>query len=98
MNCFCQQPLDITARILDAMEGAFDMLTDAAQETVKFGWILERLVGPFTCPDAVTGVLTHLGLPLVANKALVAEEVAIFDPFKTTSAASRSSVLALTKS
>src|SRR5258708_23663172 len=82
MNGFCQQALDITACILDAMKGAFDMLTNTAQEPVKFGWILEGLVGPLTCPDTVARLLTHLGLPLVANKALVTEDVAIPYPLQ----------------
>src|SRR5260370_3024979 len=64
------------------MKRAFDMLTNAAQQTVKFGRILKGLVGTFSCPDAVASMLTHLGLPGVANKPLITKDVTIFDPLQ----------------
>ncbi|MEP7287426.1 MAG: hypothetical protein ABI947_16840 [Chloroflexota bacterium] len=35
------------------MKSAFDMLPKTAQQSVKFGWILEGLVGAFHGPDPI---------------------------------------------
>src|SRR5260370_30041520 len=84
MKGFCQQAFDITTSILDTMESTLNMFTDAAQEAVKFGWIWEGLISPFSRPDAVASLLTHLGLPFVTNEPLVPENVAIFDVLQET--------------
>ncbi len=82
MNRICQQALDIATGILDTMESILNMFTAARRQTVELRWILERLVGAFSRPDAVVGLLSNLGLPCVANDSLVPENVALFDPLQ----------------
>src|SRR5712691_10248540 len=77
MNGFSQHALDGAARVLDAMERAFNRLTNAGQQAVKFGRIMGRLVGPFSRPDAVGGVLRDIGLPVIPDKAFIADNVAV---------------------
>src|SRR5258708_40222438 len=95
LNGFRQQALDIASGILKAVKRAFDMFTNAVEQSVKFGWILQRLVGTFGGPDAVACVLANVGLPIGTDKAFINKEVAV--P-KTTSASSPSSVKSATKS
>src|SRR5258706_1116700 len=79
MNRFCQETLDIMPSILNAVKSTFNMLSNTAQKTVKFGWILKHLVSTFGGPDAIAGLLKYSGLPVIPQKAFVTENVAIFD-------------------
>src|SRR5258706_5393795 len=79
LNGFRQQALDIASGILKAVKRAFDMFTNAVEQSVKFGWILQRLVGTFGGPDAVASVLVNVGLPGVTDKAFVTKDVAVPD-------------------
>src|SRR5258706_975637 len=80
MNGFCQQTLDIASSILNAMKGTLNMLPNVAEKPVKFGWILECLVGPFGRPDPITSLLVDVGLPIIPDKAFIAENIAVCDP------------------
>src|SRR5579863_3723641 len=61
------------------MKRSLNMLADASQQPVKFGWIVKGLVGSFGSPDAIASSLVHFGMPLIAQKAFVTEDVAVFD-------------------
>src|SRR5258706_2408186 len=82
MNGFCQQTLDIASSILNAMKGTLNMLPNVAEKPVKFGWILECLVGPFGRPDPITSLLVDVGLPIIPDKAFIAENIAVCDPLQ----------------
>src|SRR5258707_6243007 len=79
LNGFCQQTLDIASGILKAVKSAFNVFTNAVEQSVKFGRILQRLVGTFGGPDAVARVLADVGLPVVTDKAFVTKDVAVPD-------------------
>src|SRR5271165_4168960 len=76
LNGFCQQTLKIASGILKAMKSVLNMFTHTAQKPVKFGRILEGLVGAFGCPDAIASELAYIRLPIISQKAFVSENVA----------------------
>src|SRR6185436_1561162 len=77
---FCQQTLYITPCFLNAVKGAFNMLTHTVQQAVKFRRISVGLVSPLAGPNAITRLLSYLSLPVFTNKAFISKEVAILDP------------------
>src|SRR5437868_468843 len=77
VNGLRQETFDVATGILNAVKSTFNVFTDMGEQLVKFGWILQGLVGPFGGPDTISSMLANVGLPIVANKALVAKDVTV---------------------
>src|SRR6266487_3132170 len=82
LNSFCQEAFDVTPGILNAMKRAFDMFTNAIEQTVKFRRVLEGLISALGRPDTIAGALTDVSLPVVTQKAFVTKDVAVADPLQ----------------
>src|SRR5436190_23847230 len=82
LNGFCQEALNVASGVLNAMKSAFDAFTNAVEQPVKFGRVLQGLVSTFGGPDTIAGASLDVGLPLVTEKAFVAKDVAVPDPLQ----------------
>src|SRR5258708_30634835 len=82
LDGFSQEALNVASSVLNTVKSAFDMFTNMVQQTVKFRRILEGLVSPFGRPNPVARLLAYVGLPVLANKALVAKDVTVPHPLQ----------------
>src|SRR5258708_25325465 len=80
MNGFSQQAFQITPGVLDLVKCSLDALTNSLEQLVKGDRVLLTLVSPFGSPEAIAGALTNTGLPVIAQKAFVTENIAILHP------------------
>jgi len=75
-NCFGQQTLNISPRVLDFMKSTFDPLPNATWPPIEAWSVLKRLIGTPLGPDQIVGLIKDLGLPFQANETLVGEDIA----------------------
>src|SRR5260370_16658965 len=71
LNGFSQEALDIASGILKAVKGAFDVFTNAVEQSVELRRVLQRLVSPFGGPNPITFVLADVGFPFVPSNAFL---------------------------
>src|SRR5258708_31197209 len=77
MNGFSQQGFQVTPGVLDLVKGSLNALTNSLEQLVEGRRVLWTLVSAFGSPDAIARTLTHTLLPIIAQKAFVAENIAI---------------------
>ena len=75
-NRFGQKPLDIAAHILDFIKDSFNALALARQEAVQCRADLVFWVGTAWGPKRIADLIKDLRLPVKANEALVAKDIA----------------------
>jgi hypothetical protein len=84
-NCFGQQALDISTRVLDFVKSAFDPLPDATQPPIQALSVLKILIGTPRSPNQIVGLIKDLSLPFQANETLISEDITanqvIYDSF-----------------